>query len=105
MKAENAVSLADLRRYAIVKSLFPPTTLKRAIDLQQFHVWSDTWTDDERWQRAAPSRLSAEDREAVRTLAGDLPAVWHAASLSTSDMAHAACWRRWWCPRARYWAT
>jgi aryl-alcohol dehydrogenase-like predicted oxidoreductase len=25
------------------------------IDLQQFHVWSDTWADDERWQRAASS--------------------------------------------------
>jgi aryl-alcohol dehydrogenase-like predicted oxidoreductase len=23
-----------------------------AIDLQQFHVWSDAWADDERWQRA-----------------------------------------------------
>ena len=23
-----------------------------AIDLQQFHVWSDTWAEDERWQRA-----------------------------------------------------
>jgi aryl-alcohol dehydrogenase-like predicted oxidoreductase len=23
-----------------------------AIDLQQFHVWSDTWAGDERWQRA-----------------------------------------------------
>ena len=23
-----------------------------AIDLQQFHVWSDTWADDEGWQRA-----------------------------------------------------
>jgi aryl-alcohol dehydrogenase-like predicted oxidoreductase len=23
------------------------------IDLQQFHVWSDTWADDTRWQRAA----------------------------------------------------
>jgi aryl-alcohol dehydrogenase-like predicted oxidoreductase len=23
------------------------------IDLQQFHVWSDTWADDDRWQRAA----------------------------------------------------
>jgi aryl-alcohol dehydrogenase-like predicted oxidoreductase len=22
-----------------------------AIDLQQFHVWSDTWADDEEWQR------------------------------------------------------
>jgi aryl-alcohol dehydrogenase-like predicted oxidoreductase len=29
------------------------------IDLQQFHVWSDTWADDERWQRAA-SRLKEE---------------------------------------------
>jgi aryl-alcohol dehydrogenase-like predicted oxidoreductase len=25
------------------------------IDLQQFHVWSDTWADDARWQRAASS--------------------------------------------------
>ena len=25
------------------------------IDLQQFHVWSDTWADDERWQRAGRS--------------------------------------------------
>ena len=24
-----------------------------ALDLQQFHVWSDTWAGDERWQRAA----------------------------------------------------
>ena len=23
------------------------------LDLQQLHVWSDTWADDERWQRAA----------------------------------------------------
>ncbi len=23
------------------------------IDLQQFHVWSDTWADDDRWQKAA----------------------------------------------------
>jgi aryl-alcohol dehydrogenase-like predicted oxidoreductase len=23
------------------------------LDLQQFHVWSDTWADDTRWQRAA----------------------------------------------------
>jgi Predicted oxidoreductases (related to aryl-alcohol dehydrogenases) len=29
------------------------------IDLQQFHVWSDTWADDDRWQRAA-SRLKEE---------------------------------------------
>jgi aryl-alcohol dehydrogenase-like predicted oxidoreductase len=29
------------------------------IDLQQFHVWSDKWTDDSRWQRAV-SRLKEE---------------------------------------------
>ena len=29
------------------------------LDLQQFHVWSDTWTDDDRWQKAA-SRLKEE---------------------------------------------
>ena len=29
------------------------------IDLQQFHVWSDTWANDERWQRAA-SKLKDE---------------------------------------------
>ncbi len=25
------------------------------VDLQQFHVWSDTWTNDDRWQRAIAS--------------------------------------------------
>jgi aryl-alcohol dehydrogenase-like predicted oxidoreductase len=30
-----------------------------AIDLQQFHVWSDTWAEDDRWQRAA-SKLKEE---------------------------------------------
>ena len=29
------------------------------VDLQQFHVWSDTWADDDRWQRAA-SQLKEE---------------------------------------------
>lgn len=29
------------------------------LDLQQFHVWSDTWADDDRWQRAA-SKLKEE---------------------------------------------
>jgi len=29
------------------------------IDLQQFHVWSDTWANDDRWQRAA-SKLKEE---------------------------------------------
>lgn len=31
----------------------------QAIDLQQFHVWSDTWAEDERWQRAVAD-LKAE---------------------------------------------
>jgi len=30
------------------------------IDLQQFHVWSDTWAEDDRWQKAA-SRLRDEN--------------------------------------------
>jgi aryl-alcohol dehydrogenase-like predicted oxidoreductase len=29
------------------------------LDLQQFHVWSDTWADDDRWQKAA-SKLKDE---------------------------------------------
>jgi aryl-alcohol dehydrogenase-like predicted oxidoreductase len=29
------------------------------LDLQQFHVWSDTWADDDRWQKAA-SQLKEE---------------------------------------------
>jgi uncharacterized protein YcaQ len=32
LRAKDAESLADLRRYAVASSLFPPTTLKRAID-------------------------------------------------------------------------
>ena len=31
------------------------------LDLQQFHVWSDDWADDDRWQRAV---VDAEEREA-----------------------------------------
>jgi aryl-alcohol dehydrogenase-like predicted oxidoreductase len=30
-----------------------------AVDLQQFHVWNDTWADDDRWQKAA-ARLKEE---------------------------------------------
>ena len=30
------ITLADLRRYAISRSLFPPTTLKRAIERMGF---------------------------------------------------------------------
>jgi len=29
------------------------------LDLQQFHVWSDTWAEDDRWQKAA-SKLKEE---------------------------------------------
>jgi DNA invertase Pin-like site-specific DNA recombinase len=32
----------------------------------------------ERWQRSALGRLSADDERAIRSLASDLPAVWHA---------------------------
>ena len=28
------------------------------LDLQQFHVWSDTWADDERWQKAVDALKS-----------------------------------------------
>src|SRR5271170_6691391 len=31
-----ALSISDLRRYAVANSLFPPTTLKRALDRMQF---------------------------------------------------------------------
>ncbi len=39
----------------------------------------------EAWQRAAPARLSAQDREAIRALAADLPAVWHADTTTPAD--------------------
>jgi aryl-alcohol dehydrogenase-like predicted oxidoreductase len=47
-----------------LESVFPPDHIREyaersleniavpAIDLLQFHVWSDGWADDERWQRA-----------------------------------------------------
>jgi DNA invertase Pin-like site-specific DNA recombinase len=38
-----------------------------------------------RWQRAAPSRLSAADQGAIRALAGDLPALWQAATTTPAD--------------------
>jgi len=38
-----------------------------------------------RWQRSAPSRLSAADRDAVRALAADLPAVWEADTTTPAD--------------------
>jgi aryl-alcohol dehydrogenase-like predicted oxidoreductase len=52
-----------LPSYAI-KEVFPPDHIRRSteaslehlgrssLDLQQFHVWTDEWAEDERWQRA-----------------------------------------------------
>ena len=39
----------------------------------------------ERWQRTAPARLSPADRATIRSLAADLPAVWHAATTTPAD--------------------
>ena len=36
--------------------------------------------EHERWQRSTPGRLSADDERAIRSLAADLPSVWHAAT-------------------------
>jgi hypothetical protein len=38
-----------------------------------------------RWQHGAPARLSAEDREAIRVLAADLPALWRAETTTPAD--------------------
>jgi hypothetical protein len=38
-----------------------------------------------RWQRSAPSRLSAADRDTIRGLAADLPAVWQAETTPPAD--------------------
>jgi aryl-alcohol dehydrogenase-like predicted oxidoreductase len=52
-----------LREYSL-DEVFPPDSVREyterslenlgveTLDLQQFHVWSDAWADDERWQRA-----------------------------------------------------
>jgi len=43
-------------------------------------------TDEfERWQRAAPPRLSADDRALIRSLAADLPSLWHAETTTVQD--------------------
>jgi hypothetical protein len=39
----------------------------------------------ERWQRSAPGRLTAEDEQAIRSLAADLPAVWQAETTTPAD--------------------
>ncbi len=38
-----------------------------------------------RWQRTTATRLSAADREAIRGLAADLPAVWYAETTTPAD--------------------
>lgn len=38
-----------------------------------------------RWQHSAPSRLSAEDRTLIRSLADDLPALWRAETTTVID--------------------
>ena len=38
-----------------------------------------------RWQQFAPTRVSAQDQEAIRALATDLPAVWQAATTTAPD--------------------
>src|SRR5260370_32075516 len=39
----------------------------------------------ERWQRAASSPLTAEDEEAIWSLAADLPALWQAPTTTSAD--------------------
>lgn len=39
----------------------------------------------ERWQRTAPGRLSADDEQAIRCLAGDLPSVWRASTTTPAE--------------------
>lgn len=39
----------------------------------------------ERWRRTAPVRPTAADEGAIRALAADLPAVWHAATTTPAD--------------------
>ncbi|MBV8609505.1 MAG: recombinase family protein [Singulisphaera sp.] len=41
--------------------------------------------DFARWQRTAPGRLTPEDEQAIRTLAADLPAVWQAATTTSTE--------------------
>jgi aryl-alcohol dehydrogenase-like predicted oxidoreductase len=55
------------RAESLLEEVFPPDHIRRytekslenlgleVIDLIQFHVWSDAWADDDRWQRAVAS--------------------------------------------------
>jgi len=38
-----------------------------------------------RWQRSVPGRLSPDDERMIRSLAGDLPAVWQAATTTAAE--------------------
>jgi len=56
------------------------------------HQWEDALSaeaalkaDHERFVAENPCRLSAEQREAIRRLAADIPALWHAASTTAAD--------------------
>jgi DNA invertase Pin-like site-specific DNA recombinase len=44
----------------------------------------------EGWKRSLPSRLSAQDEEAIRALAADLPGLWHAETTTAQDRQRAA---------------
>jgi DNA invertase Pin-like site-specific DNA recombinase len=39
----------------------------------------------ERWKRTAPGRLSGDDERVIRSLAGDLPAVWRSATTTPAE--------------------
>jgi hypothetical protein len=49
-------------------------TLQRQVELEY-----------ERWQRSTPGRLSADDERAIRSLASDLPTVWHATTTTPAE--------------------
>ena len=52
---------------------------------QALHQQRQLEDEFERWQQTAPVRLSAVDRNAIRTLAADLPAVWQAETTTPAD--------------------
>ena len=39
----------------------------------------------DRWRRAAPARMTADDEQAIRSLAADLPALWQAETTAPAD--------------------
>lgn len=52
---------------------------------EALHAQQQLDAEYERWQRSAPSRLSAEDRTLIRSLADDLPALWRAETTTVMD--------------------